>query len=227
MRLAGMSLKRSSRGWLAALGTAFVLGGLLALPQGAKASLIGDSIVIETQIGNCAPVGEVCKDTVVVGPGAEVETGAGETSKFAFAFTAPFDAIVANIDVGSETIAITFNFGGGFVFLFSGLQWLDENENPVNGILNAVTSPTGGTLLSDFTVTNLVNDAGGASFRTSFNCFTVASSKGTCVAPATWILTLDVTHGEVLVPEPDTLALFGVGLMGLGLLMLRRRRQAA
>ena len=108
-----MRQTRFSRGWLVALSMAFVLGGLLALPQGAKASLLGDEFLLTTAGALiCDPT--VCMDTATVGAGAEFTTGdgSGVGTFFSTFGTASF------IDVGDSSITFFFDFGfnGNFSF---------------------------------------------------------------------------------------------------------------
>jgi hypothetical protein len=185
--------------------------GWVALPTGAKASLVGDTITVFSQAN--IPV-DTWTDSVLVGAGVELAGGDGSDhasavggNNFAALFPGDF------IDVGASSITINYAALGGFGFPyafitdFSDLDWTDTP-----GTLQNVTLAASATGLTAFNISMITPN----SFQ----------FQGTVdlVNGANFTLDLTANHDGVQVPESATLPLFAAGLMGL-MHCLRRRRK--
>ena len=72
-----------------------------------------------------------------------------------------------------------------------------------------------------FTKGDIVNGADGSFVEMTFAC-----GIGTCATMgSTYIVSFTTEHGEVPIPEPSTVSVFGVGLGMLGLMVMWRRRR--
>ena len=209
-----------SRGWLAALAAVVVLGGLLALPQGAKASLIGDPFTLTTGFG------PFVDNTKVVDPGAEFFIGdtldpGGTPSLVSTQLFLAFGGAgsLSSIDVGATSITFFFDFGFQSNFSFTNLDWQPpDGPGTITGV--TVNSITGGGFSTAPALSFTAN-----SVDVFADCAPIPGP--TCAVAGGTTLVVDITTVHAAVPEPGSLALFGVGLFGLGLLSRRRRRQAA
>jgi hypothetical protein len=88
-----------------------------------------------------------------------------------------------------------------------------------------------GYLFSGLTITNVTTDPASASDFLGVPSFTandiMVNFEGLPTVPAGARFILDVTSSSALIPEPASLALLGTGLVGIGLIVRRRRSHAA
>ena len=190
--------------------------GLVALPTGAQASLIGDTITLEVTV--CTLIPADCTDTVqVVDPTAEFTstpnnppTGIGTNLLSAFG-TNSF------ININDSTVDFFFDFGI-FVsqFIFTGLEWQDADATGLAPTFNV----TSGTLGSNPSFTNVT----ASTFTVSVDCISVGQTCSTSGAGLT--VNLNPVHVSA-VPLPAALPLFLSALAGLGLMGWRRRQAGA
>ena len=157
----------------AALAAVVAFGCLLAVPQGAKASLIGDTITVEVTI--CTQIPADCTDTVtVVDPAAEFTTtpnnpatdigtnflvGGGGAAGFG---TNSF------ININDSTVDFFFDFGFQSSFIFTGLDWQDATATGLNPTFNV----TSGVLGSNPQFTNVT----ASTFTVSVDCVSPANT---------------------------------------------------
>lgn len=189
---------------------------LMGMSSGAQATLIGDTVgcsVTDLNPNNPAHSCDV-SGAVVISPGAEFEIVA---DPFGNAFS---------IDLDEETITIrhiTFSSSGGaatdFELTLSDLHWLlptggIDPDGEVLGIQSLTTNiGVAGLSVGDITFDahSITIDFVGTNFSTSL------LPRG--IRPE-FVIDLRTTHD--VISEPGALALFGLGLAGLG--FMRRRR---
>jgi hypothetical protein len=141
-----------------------------------------------------------------------VSTGAGDFMAFKFNGTG---VVVGDISVNSHTPALTastgsFNGDGGGLFAFG--IGCPSCGNGANGAFTAdILFTVATSTIADFTTTK--NNAG------NFFCADILGGGNTGLVCAT-----SANPPDERVPEPGTLALLGLGMLGLG--MSRRRAKA-
>ena len=175
-----------------------MMGVVLLAPTVAHASLIGDSVT-------CAIVGGPASFACI--PGANT-VGAGVEFSIDFLSTPSF-----TVDIGASSVSVTQVFGqpistgAGEVLVLGDLDWIGL-VGKIVGISGFSTNvATGNITAGDVTFTDHE-----VRFDMSPNIWQVGTF-------ASWDL---VT--QHIIPEPGTLALFGIGLAGLGFTGWRRRR---
>ena len=177
----------------------------LGMAGAAQASLIGQTV---TCSDNGVFFNAKCDaPTASVGPGAEFEI-----------FTTLRNPPLWAIDLGADSIVMTFvipNGGaigsdGGRVTL-GDLFWSNDPAATIVGIANFTAVGVEGVTESDITV----ND--------NSIVITYVPSSGATWAPGDFISFDLVTSKSQQLPEPASLALFGLGLAGLGVAARRRR----
>ena len=196
------------------------LCGLLAvvvafgLSGAAQASLIGSTVNITSPHGDCLGV------TVGVG----VECRIGDTPSL------DDDAIDIDIQDSRIVFDVLDVSTGGFDFLWgtapfvfdvviSGLTWVDDPSAAIASI--AVTTELFGTSFSVGNPNTIGAVQSGAN-QVTLN-FGDLNRMG-CQTPLCARVTVDITPEHSVLPEPGTLALFGLGLAGLGLVARRKTR---
>lgn len=124
---------------------------------------------------------------------------------------------LGSTDLGNATTSVTFNLVNNTGVAWMGLEVTGtgiSNTSGFNCYPNAffstcsISGPSGGVVTWQFSGGSIAN---GANFMITVTGF----SQGT--ENPSWALT------PIPVPEPATLALFGVGLLGIGLLFRRKR----
>lgn len=180
---------------------------LLGLPFHASATLIGDTVTVSNEFNGGVFEGPT---NVVVGAGTEL-------SNFGDAW---------DIDIGADTIRLTCTGNSGCdndppdfspaidSYVFEDLDWVG-----VLGSLVGVSFDVSST--ANFFVANSTLGFGADFVRLDID-LVAAESAGTTNVGDFLLINLATRH--ISVPEPGTLALFGLGLAGLG---FARRRKAA
>ena len=187
--------KRFAAALVAAL-WAFGLGGA------AQASLIGASVSYERVFGSLT----LGLGSAIVGPGPEF-----------------IDAGRAQSDIGDSTIDLTVISSGGFAsanphfIQYSGLTWINDPAAVIASI--------------DVTFGGWISTPGGADPFSASNVSIFGTNairvdiSGQLFAADTFLrIAITPGHSQQL-PEPASLALFGFGLLGLGIAAQRARRR--
>lgn len=174
---------------------ALMAGGLmLCTASAANASLINDSITGTGLFLSPSP------GPVVVGGGTEFNITFGTSNNIA-------------VDIGADTITFMktagdlIGLGGGWIYTFSDLHWTDDPDAGLGGV--EITSST----LIGFDLSDI-------SFSEHEVIIDLTATDGWGGLSSNGGFTLTLSHD---VPEPATLAIFGIGLAGLGFARRRRR----
>jgi len=173
-----------------------LLAACLMSPPTARATLIGDTVTCTTLGSPTCPV----VPTAIVGPGSEF-------TMFAFG---TFPMFTVNITGSSYILtaasSITVSFGGAVGA--ASLDWIGDPTGEIIGF----------DLTSDFAAIT-------SSDITFGPHFVQVSLAGLTISPADLgkQVVVDFITAHDQIPEPGTLAVFGLGLAGLGFARLRRR----
>ena len=170
-------------------------GTLLVLVAPAQASLIGQTVNC-FQLGDGTPGGGFLpcrpRGSAIVGPVAEFNTG-----EF-------------SIDLGAESVTLRelapVNFGSTFFLTLTDLVWSNDPTATITGIANFSASGVTGMEESDVSV---------------FDNAIVLNYTNTRWSSGS-IVSFDLVTSHRQLPEPASLALLGIGLLGLGVAVRRK-----
>ena len=172
---------------------------LMALALPANASLIGDTVGCDVQASGAFLLCSAA--TAVVGGGVEFQLNNGGVPRF-------------DIDIGASSFSMTFiGLAGivaapGTVLTIDSLDWVGVP----NGVITGIDS--------FFTTALRVEQA---RFTVNPHSF-VFDIANTLWFPGNFV-SFDFVTGHEVIPEPSALALFSIGILGLGALAARKRRR--
>lgn len=191
-------LKRNMIHLGAIMASAFMLFSV----SGATASLLGDSITCGvTSPQNCY-VNGVENTEAVVGAGAEFGIGPTGPSNF-------------SVDVGDSSIVVTqitggpTGFDGSILLTLSGLDWVGMPSGVITGISSFFTNANAGIDMSNVTT----------------SAHSIMIELGFSIWDNEDVLSFNIETDHAAIPEPRMLALFGFGLLVLGLARRKRTKQ--
>ena len=192
-----------------------MIAAILAIgPMAANATLIGDTVTVTTSAN--IPV-DTWTDNILVGAGIEMAAGDGSNhanmnqgQAYAHLFSLGDSLDIGATSITSNWAALGASLGisYSYIMVFSGFDWQDA---PSGATLQNVLLAAGATGLVGINISNIVAD--GFELQATVDLVNGAN------------FTLDLTHlhpDPQPVPEPGTLALLGIGLLGMGL--ARRRK---
>ena len=174
----------------------------------AKASLLGQTVTCS----NASPFPIACSS-----PTATVTDGSGPEFQLELTFEDP--SPVWDIDISGESVRMTtFSLrlaGAANSVTLGDLIWANDPGATITGITNFLVSGVEprNTPLSDGLVESDV----------SFTANSVTIDYGLTAWSPGGFVSFDLVTTHSALPEPGTLALFGLGLAGLGLAARRRR----
>jgi PEP-CTERM motif len=195
----------------AIFGIILISGTGLILSPNASATLIGDDVTIKYFFPDLSTV--ISTDIVTVGAGTEITCiGIGNPSGFDIC-NGNFGSLGSRWDVDGSSVRVEFDTLAPFGSTafngveFSDLDWVGSPDAivGVNVSSNNALGSSNVTFGNDWV-------------RINFSGFSPSGGIG-----ANFIQVGLTTQNTVVVPEPATLAIFGLGLAGLGL--MRRRRK--
>ena len=192
--------------------------GLLALgfAGGAQASLLGQAVTCQVTAG--ISVDDFCSpSTATVTDGGTPEFKIREVTRIN-----PVTVIVNDfftIDISGESVAITNVFGRleftsleGYLVTLGDLFWSNDPTATITGIANVLVSGV---------VPNFGDGLVESDIAIAANAVTL-DFRGTVWSQGDFV-SFDLVTSHSALPEPGTLALFGLGLAGLGFAAWRRR----
>ena len=184
--------------------TACVGLAMMGMAGTAQATLIGDTIFIKGGFTSHSGL-------TVVDPGAEYTESYGAVTETVDVFASSFTLTLQTFETGSFDADASYELGY--------LDWFDASVlGVISGVyLSSAATQSGVTVSGLSYYDTLGTDSGHISFETSG-----AMIGGAGGATSEWLFEITATHGTP-VPEPSTLAIFLVGLAGLGFVTRRRR----